>query len=420
MIDPRKKKNVSIVLGGTNPHRALIKNLKNRGYYTILVDHLESPPAKEYADYHIQESTLEQDKVLELAKRQKAILVISACVDQAHVTACYVGEKLGLPIPYSYQTALKISDKTTMKESMNEAKIPTSNYVIIKEGEIIDLGNLRFPLVVKPSDSNGSKGVRKAEDKESLDKYLAAALKISRNKKAVVEEFMSGVEIGVDCFIAEGVAHILMLRKRIVPKLADGSVISSIGSITPVDISKEAKRNIQNIANRIAKTFKLNNSALLLQVIVDGDDVKVVEFAPRIGGGLNFATVQQATGFDIIDAAVSSYLGVKVKPVYSNQENYYYAIIHLYTQPGIFGKVNGYKELLNQSIIEGFYQNKVRGTSILPGKASKDRAASFIVKGKTFESIIEHAQTTLNTIMVLDINGHELKHLDIYDKLLFV
>jgi formate-dependent phosphoribosylglycinamide formyltransferase (GAR transformylase) len=73
---------VAIVLGGTSPHIELIKNLKNRGYYVILVDYYENPPAKICADEHLQESALDKDKVLEIAQRRKASLVLSCCVDK--------------------------------------------------------------------------------------------------------------------------------------------------------------------------------------------------------------------------------------------------------------------------------------------------------------------------------------------------
>ena len=100
----------AIVLGGTVPHITLINKLKERGYYTILVDFLDSPPAKEYADEHIQESTLHKEKIVEIAKARGAEIVISTCVDQANSICCYVGEQLNLPHPFSYEVSLDVTD----------------------------------------------------------------------------------------------------------------------------------------------------------------------------------------------------------------------------------------------------------------------------------------------------------------------
>ena len=118
MSDNFNNKPIAIVLGGTFPHIELIKNLQQRGYYAVLVDYLDHPPAKDFADEHLQESTLDQDRVLDIAQSRGAKLVISTCIDQANVTACYVAEKLGLPAPYSYETALSVTNKGLMKEKM--------------------------------------------------------------------------------------------------------------------------------------------------------------------------------------------------------------------------------------------------------------------------------------------------------------
>ena len=158
----------AIVLGGTFPHRHLIQKLKDRGYYTILVDYYEAPIAKEVADKHIQASTLDKDEVVRIAKEESAELVISSCVDQANVTACYVGEKLGLPHPYSYQTSLNVTDKVAMKRIMVENDIPTSRHYIINSLQEFQEYSLSYPIIVKPADSNSSKGVRKLEKDERV------------------------------------------------------------------------------------------------------------------------------------------------------------------------------------------------------------------------------------------------------------
>lgn len=410
-------KPVAIVLGGTNPHKALIENLKDRGYYTILIDYFENPPAKEVADKHIKESTLDQEIVLGIAKEEKASLVISTCIDQANVTACYVGEKLGLPIPYSYDIAKEISDKGIMKQVMKENNIPSSNYISLREDQVYSVEHLKYPLVVKPTDSNGSKGVRRVENKTELDNYLNKAFAISRNKKAIIEEFIEGDEIGVDCFIDDSKAHIITMHKKRKPKINNDSVIFSIGSISPPNISNEVLNKIQEIANQIAEIFILKNTPLLIQLIVNKYDIKVVEFAPRIGGGLNFYKIKLFSGFDMLDAAIDSFLNVSVVPQYS-KPNCFYSENHIYTESGIFGKIVGFRELIEDKTIIAFYPNKTKGMQILPGKASKDRAASFIVKANTVDEIKEKINIALSRIKVFDINGNELSFIDNYKDLL--
>lgn len=129
----------------------------------ILVDYTNLPPAKIYADEHIKESTLDREKVLEIAQNRKAALVISTCVDQANATCCYVSEKLG---------------------------IPTSRYVYVCEADEFAGIKLSYPLMVKPADSNSTNGVKKAENWKELNRHFKNALKFSRNGMVIVEEFI--------------------------------------------------------------------------------------------------------------------------------------------------------------------------------------------------------------------------------------
>ncbi len=409
--------NVAIVLGGTNPHKALIENLKSRGYYTILIDYYENPPAKSVADKHIRESTLDKEKVYELAKEYEAKLVISTCIDQANVTACYVAGKLNLTKPYSYEIASEIADKTRMKQRMVNAGIPTASFILTDRLEGLDIENLNFPLVVKPSDTNGSKGVMRVDNQTELKKYLANALGLSRNGKAVIEEFVEGDEFGIDCFITNGIATVITTHRKRKPNKKDGSVIFSIGSISPAPISDKVKLKIGEIANKIAKEFGLENTPLLMQLIINGEEVNVVEFAPRIGGGLNFRKIKMFAHFDILSASVDSFLNIPVKVDFKNID-FKYSENHIYTQPGIFGKIVGIEDLIKNGTIKEFYINKSKGSVIEKGHASKDRIGSFIAEGKDLEEIKLKIRKVFNYIKIYDESGSEMKFESLYDDLI--
>ena len=133
---------VAVVLGGTAPHCVLIDNLRARGYRTVLVDYYADPPARAHADLHVQESTLDKDAVVRVAREVGADLVIATCVDQANTIACYAAEQLGLPRPYSYATARVIADKTLMKDKLVENGLPTARHVYVDRGEHPDVSGL--------------------------------------------------------------------------------------------------------------------------------------------------------------------------------------------------------------------------------------------------------------------------------------
>jgi biotin carboxylase len=412
------KKPVAIVLGGTIPHTELINNLKKRGYYAILIDYLESPPAANVADLHIRESTLDMDLVLQIAIENQAKLVISTCIDQAGVTACYVAEKLNLPAPYSYETALKVTNKTLMKEIMSEYNIPTSKFCVVSEYDELSEAKLKIPLVVKPADSNSSKGVRRCDNVDELKSFLEQALKISRNDKAVVEEFVEGKEIGLDCFITHDTAHIIMMHQKRKPSSNNNDVMYSIGSISPPEISETAKRKLIEIVKKIASAFRLKNTPLLLQTIVNGEEASVVEFSPRIGGGLNFRKIRLFTGFDIIDAAVDSYLCNPVTPVYTYPD-FFFSENHIYAMPGLLSHVEGHKSLLENNTIEEVHFNKSKGMQLTTDMASSNRVGSFIVKAKTIDELRKKIRSAIDMMEVYNVNGQAIMKKEIYLDLLF-
>lgn len=406
-------KQVAIILGGTFPHIELINKLKNRGYYTILIDFLVNPPAKKYADEHIIESTLDKELVLQIAKNRNANLIISSCVDQANVTACYVAEKLNLPLPYSYDTANLISNKISMKKRMVEGGIPTSNYVEIDTISKLGNINLTFPLIVKPSDSNSSKGVRKAINTIELYEFAEHAFSTSRNNKIIVEEYIEGKEIGVDCYIEDGDAKIIMTRERIKIKDINISTQQIIGSFWPAKITENILKEIKEIANRIANVFDLDNTPLMIQAILKDDCINVIEFAPRIGGGENYRIIKELTNFDIIDASIDSYLSIHAKIDYQEPSHIYFDN-YIYTKDAIFDSIIGVKALFDNNLIEYLNVYKQEGTRIGIELSSNNRVGVFIIKSNDRKGILDKLKEAIYLFDVLDNNGKSIMIKNIY------
>lgn len=401
----------AIVLGGTDDHIALIENLKDRGYYTILIDYYDNPPAKKAADLHIKESTLQKDKVLEIAKGLNVDLIISACIDQALLTACYVAEKLKLPAPFSYETALNVTNKGHMKRIMIENGIPTSRYCFVDNDFDFNVSGLNFPVMVKPADSNGSFGVKKVYTEVKLKQYLDEAINISRSSTAIIEEFNDGIEVSVDCFIHNNKAKIIMMS-QLFKKAVDESTLLIFQSVIPAEVSDTAKLKIQDISDRIALSFNLDNTPLLVQFIVNGDQVNVIEFSPRIGGTKHKA-IRSITGFDILNSVIDSFLGNRVKPI-SKQPTSYTSKNHIYTRSGIFGDIINYDLLIKQGIIEELVFFKTKGMEIGADMASRNRVGSFVVQADTKKELFEKVNKAVEKIEVYDIEGRPIMRKDIF------
>lgn len=410
-------KPVAIVLAGTNPHIPLIENLKARGYHVLLVDYLESPPAKRFADEHSRVSTLAMDDVLALARDRQAGLVIAACVDRANVTAAYVSEKLGLPAPYGFATADLVANKLRMKEELVRLGIPTAAFRVLgSPAEAAHLA-MRFPVVAKPIDTGGSKGVRKASDAGELQLAVDEAFKVTRSSQILVEEFLQGEEVSADCLVQDGEPHILVLRKRYVQRGVGGAVLSAYASVSPAAISPAARRRIGGVTRDIARGFGLRTTPLLVQFMVDGDDVRVIEFAPRVGGGLNYRFVLLNTGVDIIDATVNAYLGRPIA-LADDAGSGFLSANHVYAEAGRFGEVRNFDRLLADATVAEFYVHKAHGATVGASMSSADRVASFMVRAGSREELLRRTREAIERLDVVDVEGRSIVRRDVYLKAL--
>ena len=396
---------IALVLGGTAPHIELIKELHRRGYWVILIDYFENPPAKKYADLHVNASTLDKESVLKIAKENNASLVISACIDQANSICCYVAEQLGLPHPYSYVTSVQVTDKSEMKKTMVENNIPTSWFYTVNDIEDIPWNDIVFPAVVKPVDCNSSKGVHRVESSEDGKKYVKEAISLSRRKRAIVEGFVEGTEIQVDCFAGVSSTQIILTRQKKRIQGKNSEELNSEGSILPAPVCKGKEREISIIANKIASAFGLRNTPFFFQAIVDRNGgISVLEFAPRVGGGLSYYILKNIAGFDAIRAVVNSYIG-EYEIVTAGTIDRYYSTNLLYMTPGIFDHIDGFDQAKKKGlIVEGFI-TKEKGTAIGSNLSSGNRVGAFIVEGDSVEALKAKETQVYSIIDVIDIDG---------------
>lgn len=411
--DSMEKKPIAIVLGGTVPHIGLIELLKGEGYSTVLVDYYENPPAKHAADIHIQESTLDFEEVLRIAKEKKAELVVALCVDQANVTASYVSEKLGLPKLYSYETSLDVTDKGRMKKIMKENRIPTSTYVVVNDSGKLNLKDLNYPLVVKPVDSNGSKGVKKINTSVFLDSAIQEAMDISRAKRVIVEEFKEGDEIQVDCIVKNKKTEILSIKKRLRIPNQEGNAMQSYGSIIPVELPETIEKEIERIADRIPGAFGFSNAPFFFQAIVNKEDISVIELAPRIGGSLSTLLIEKVAGFDILKSSLNFLLG-KGEDVAVKRTDRLYVTNILYAEEGVFDRLSGVDALLADGTIEYFLESKTKGMHMGKSMDSGNRVGCILIAGKSDDELAEKSKEAIERLEAYDIDGKPILRKELF------
>lgn len=396
-----------LVLAGGADQIALINELKGRGHEVVLVDYFENPPARSYVDRHYCASTLDEDAVEKIAVKEEVGLICTVCTDQALLTVANVSERLGLSCYISYHTALNVTNKSFMKKVMVDNKIPTSKFVIVDKVDTNVVRDFVFPVIVKPVDCNSSNGVKRIDAIEELSKYLEEAILLSRTKTAIIEEYKEGKEISVDYYIEGNEAKMLSATSSL--KMKNSNSFTILCSDFPA-VDEKQKRNLKLLGNQVAKAFELKDCPLFIQMIVNGDEINVIEFSARMGGGSKYHLIQVLSGVNIMSKYVDLILGEKpsVNPICKVK---FCKMVYIYCNPGVFDHVDGFDKLKKEGVIDDYFLYKTKGMEIKKAETSSDRIAGYLITGATKEELSQKLVKADDVIKIVSKSGNDImKH----------
>lgn len=401
-----ENRKVAVVLGGTIPHGTLLQKLRQRGYYTVLIDYFENPPAAVYADVHYQESAMDAEVVYQVAREMQADLVLSPCLDQQINIAMQVSERLGLPHPFSSELAEEVTNKKLMKKKMLECGVPTSRYYVVGENTPLDELNLSYPIIVKPVDSCGSAGVTRVDIPKKLMESVKSAISWSRDRKAIVEEYVEGTEMNVYCAVRDGAAEVLFASCKIVA-LQD-ILYQHLCTVYLPELQKSVKEGLTTIAKKITEGFGLpKNTPLFIQVIVNKKGISVIEFSPRIGGGVSSFVAEECAGFDYLGFSIDSYLN-QPGACGNAKLKRYIAFLPIYCNEGVFMGLTGTTTLLSDGIISRVFMLKEPGDEVNMHKPSSSNVARIMIEGETLDECYRKMIQAKKVVEAIGMEGESI------------
>lgn len=400
----------ALVLCGGLPQIELIKNLKERGIETILADYNGDCIACVYADKFYEISVFDVEEIINISRNENVDFLITVCADQVLQVVAEVSERLNLPCYIDYETSKKVSSKKLMKKIFWENDIPTTKYVVLSSLSKDELLNLNYPLIVKPVDSYSSRGVKRVDTYSELERAFNEALEVSKEKQVVVEEFFSGLELSVDVFVENGCTHILCVSALYKIPGNNKFVINRL--VYPAPVNKGVYLEIEQVVDKIAKSFNLKNTPMLVQLITDGENISVVEFCARTGGGDKFRLIKRVTGFDVIDAVVKLTVGEKTFVTIQKKEEIVVDEF-LYCKEGVLDYIVGQDELIEEKIIDEFHCLKIKGQKFGKISSSSDRVAYFSISGANMQEVCEKHREINRRLKVMSQNGEDILNHDI-------
>lgn len=410
-----KKK--ALVLAGGYDQIALIAELRKKKYYIILADYLDNPPAKKEADCFMQVSTLDEQAIYDIAKTEQVDTIITACTDQALLTVANVSEKLHMPFYLSRACALSVTNKFYMKQKFEENNIPTATYKLyenkMNQEEFNKLND--FPYVVKPCDCNSSKGVQKVENIEQLRNAVDMAFYLSRSNKVVVEKYISGYEISIDVWVKDYEPLILDVTQTNKMNTNTGAFTIYQSFYSRDNISYDLQHRIYEILKKISTTFDIKDGPMLVQAIVKDDNVFVLEFSARMGGGSKYKLIEYISGVDIMKL-YTDFVVDNINPdIKLSKENKLYEMDYIYAYNGVIKRIDGLKKAKQEGIIKEFFQYKEKNSEIKQRLVSSDRVIGVLLEAESVEEMSEKRKKILEVTRIIDSNGKDIMYRKCFD-----
>lgn len=325
-----------LLLGGISYLIPLIKCAKQMGHYVITCDYLPHNIAHQYSDEYHSISIIDKEAVLLLAKSLEINGIISFAVDPGVTTAVYVSNKLGLPSPGSLKSIQILQNKELFRAFLTKHNFNVPRYKSFtnKRHALDYFKEEDFPLIVKPVDSAGSKGVTKVTCYNELNAAIEKALQFSLSKKVIVEDFIesNGLVSDSDCFSINGQLVLTTFSSQHFSKYAPNSYTPS-AYMWPTNISIEIQNHLKNELQRLINLLELETTLFNIEIRVDTNQIPfIMEVSPRGGGNRISEIINYATGVDLIRAAIQASLGEHIDHIPKQLVyNSYWAEIILYS-----------------------------------------------------------------------------------------
>lgn len=330
-----------MILGGSRYALPIIRAAKTLGIYTITVDYLPDNIAHKYSDEYINISIIDKEKTLKVAKEHNIDGIMSFACDPGVVTAAYVAEQMGLPNVGPYESVCILQNKGKFREFLqkNGFTVPTAKSYKSVSDALKDVEIFHWPVIVKPTDSAGSKGVTRVDDPQKLEKSIQYALSYSHSDEFIIEDFITqhGYSSDSDSFSVDGELKFVSFSCQHFDCQAKNPYTPAAFS-WPSSMSAEHQEELKSEIQRLLKLLKMRTAVYNIETR-EGTDGKayIMELSPRGGGNRLSECVHHATGVDMITNIVKYSVGLPMDEITQKPYDGYWAEIILHSdEPGIF------------------------------------------------------------------------------------
>ncbi len=342
-----------LVFGVGELQKSIINRAHNMGFYVVGIDPCADAYCKDDVDAFEIVGGQDFEGTCAVVEKHRIDAIVTAATDKPLVMMARVAAKYGFPF-YSVETAEWSTDKYQMKQRFEIGDVPHARGVLLSASDISNLKfaqtangqqliansqsptangqTLYFPVIVKPRDNSGSRGVKLCRNKEELEESMTEALDNSHLDTVLVEEFIEGQEYSIEslhyyancqkptanCQLPTAISHVIQFTEK---KTTEFPYNVELGHIQPANISEENKEKIREIVSKIGKALKFENCPSHTELKINERGIYVIETSPRLGGDYITSTLTPlSTGVNVEDQLLHIALGEDIDIVSTNNQ----------------------------------------------------------------------------------------------------
>lgn len=317
------------IIGASYLQRPLVERAREMGVETHVFAWQDGNVVSDIADFFYPISILEKEEILAVCKAVNIDGITSIASDLAMHAVNYVAHNLGLA-GNSVECTFLTTDKFAMRRVLSAADVKCPKYRLYSESTVFVEGEFDFPVIVKPVDRSGSRGITKVDNRADLDKAVSFALNDSISKRVIVEEFVVGNEYSIESVSVNGVHRVLALTEK---RTTGAPHFVELEHHQPASLTELCKEKIKKLVVKALSALKVENGASHTEVLITTkEEVFCVEVGARMGGDfIGSHLVELSTGIDYLKIVIDIALKRKVNLRHLDSTCVRHAGIHFLT-----------------------------------------------------------------------------------------
>ena len=300
-------KKVILIFGVGELQKSIIKRAQKKGLFVVGIDPCEDAYCKGDVDAFEVVGGQDYEGTLAVCKKYHVSAIVTAATDKPLVMMARVADAMHFPF-YSVDTAIWSTDKFQMKQRFIEGGVPCAKGRLITRVEEAD--DMAYPVIAKPRDNSGSRGVKICNDRDELKEAIEEALQYSHLDSILVEEIIGGPEYSIESLHYDGKSEVIQFTEKRTTPLPYNV---ELGHKQPARLSETQKEQIREIVTRIGVAMRFDNCPSHTELKINDRGIFVIETSPRLGGDYITSTLTPlSTGINIEDQLLNIALGEPV------------------------------------------------------------------------------------------------------------